>query len=182
MMREDLLFYSIAIAAAVGKIKESAKSSFLSAWVIYFMGTFFHELAHLVVSFLTLGKPTWFSVIPSSKTNKETGEKMITLGYVESSNAKWWNVFFISMAPLLLLPLSFFVYDNFFEYFELSFWTVILYVFSIVSLLFSAVPSGVDFKNVFNANTPINLLVPIIFFALYILFNHYYTIDFGGLF
>jgi hypothetical protein len=180
--REDVLFYSIALAALIGKMKESSKNNLFTAWIMYFMGTLFHELSHFVVSFLTFGKPFWFSVIPSTKIDKTTGAKTTTLGYVKSGNIRWWNVFFVSMSPLLLLPFSFWVYNYFFNYFEESLWTVVLYIFSIVSLLFSSVPSGVDFKNVFNANAPINLLVPIIFFALYILFNQYYIIDFGGLF
>ncbi len=146
--KEDVLFYSIALAAMIGKMKESSKKNLFSAWIMYFMGTLFHELSHFIVSFLTFGKPFWFSVIPSSSTDKKTGSKMITLGHVKSKNIKWWNVFFISMSPLLLLPLSFWVYNYFFNYFEESLWTVVLYIFSIVSLLFSSVPSGVDFKNV----------------------------------
>ncbi len=168
----NILFFAIAIAAITGKIKESSKQNRFTVWVIYFMGTFFHELAHFLVSLVTFGKPYWFSVIPHSEINKESGEKMITLGHVKSSNVRWWNVFFISMAPFLLLPLSYYVYLHFFDYIEMNLWTLILYVFTIVSLLFSSIPSGVDFKNVFNRDLPANIIIPVIFGAILYL---YYT-------
>ncbi|WP_294961503.1 hypothetical protein [Sulfurimonas sp.] len=180
--KENILFYSIALAALIGKMKESSKKNMLSAWIMYFMGTFFHELSHFIISFFTIGKPFRFSVIPSSTVDKLTGQKMITLGHVKSRNVKWWNVFLISMSPLLLFPLSFWVYSNFFNYLELNLWTVIIYVFSIVSLLFSAIPSGVDFKNVFTISTPINLIVPSILFMLYLFLDHNNILYIGGLF
>lgn len=167
----DVLFYSIALAAIIGKLKESSKSNVLSAWVMYFMGTLFHELAHFAVSLITYGKPFWFSVIPSSRYDKETGRRTITLGCVKSANITWWNTFFVSMAPLLLLPLSYWVYNNFFTYIQGGLWSSVLYIFIIVSLLFSAIPSAVDFKNVFNSNAPANLFFPIVFVVAYYYFG-----------
>ena len=159
-VRSDILFYAIAFSAVVGKLKESSKKGFFSMWATYFMGTLFHELAHLFASFITFGKPTWFSLIPKKSVDSKTGKTSVTLGYVQSSNVHWWNTFFISMAPLVLLPIAFYVYQNFFSYFDETFWNVILFVFTIVSLLFSAIPSSVDFSNVFNRHLPANLIAP----------------------
>ncbi|MDD3834738.1 MAG: hypothetical protein PHS42_04610 [Sulfurimonas sp.] len=176
----DVLFYSIALAAIMGKLKESSKSNVLSAWVMYFMGTLFHELAHFTVSLITYGKPFWFSVIPSTGIDKATGRKIITLGHVKSANIRWWNTFFVSMAPLLLLPLSYWVYNNFFTYIEVGLWSSVFYIFTIVSLLFSAIPSSVDFENVFNSNAPTNLFFPIVIGMLYFIF--WDNLPTGGLF
>lgn len=178
----NILFFAIVIAAITGKIKESSKQNRLTVWVVYFMGTFFHELAHFLVSLVTFGKPYWFSVIPHSEINKESDEKMITLGHVKSSNVRWWNVFFISMAPFLLLPLSYYVYLYFFDYVEMNLWTLILYVFTIVSLLFSSIPSGADFKNVFNRDLPANIIAPVIFGAAFYLYHTELSARQGGLF
>jgi len=181
LIRDDVLFFSIAIAAIVGKMQESSKRSVLAAWVFYFIGTLMHELSHFVMSFLTYGKPFWFSVIPSSSIDKN-GKKLITLGHVKSSNVKWWNVFFISLSPLLLLPFSYYVYENFFNYFDESLWSIILYVFLIVSLLSSSVPSDTDLKNVFNSNAPANLIIPVMLLVFYMSIVKENSNFFGGLF
>jgi hypothetical protein len=180
--QESILFYSIALAAIIGKLKESSKRNYFSAWSMYLMGTLFHELSHFILSLVTYGKPFWFSIIPSSGFDKGTGERTITLGHIKSKNVQWWNVFFISMSPLLLMPLSFWVYENFFNYFEVGLWSLFLYIFTIVSLLFSSIPSDVDFKNVFNKHTPINLLIPSLFFAIWFFIEEKYILEIGGLF
>jgi len=100
--------------------------------------------------------------LPSSSINEKTGQKSYTLGYVSSKNMKWWNAFFIAMAPLLLLPLSYYVYLHFFDYFEMSIFGLTAYIFIIISLVFSAIPSGVDFAHIFNKNVIANLAIPIL--------------------
>lgn len=176
----NILYFAIAMAAIIGKIKESSKSNVFAAWIVYFAGTLFHELTHLIVSFFTLGKPVWFSVFPSTSQDSVTGKKSIILGYVKSSNMRWWNVFFISMAPLLLLPLSYIVYEKFFDYIDLNILTLVLYVYLIVSLLFSSIPSGIDFSNVFNRDVPVNLLLPILVVVLIYFTSKYNLLDIKG--
>lgn len=181
-VNNNMLFFAIVIASIIGKIKESSKQNQFTVWIVYLMGTFFHELAHFIVSFITFGKPYWFSIVPHSKIDKETGTKMITLGHVKSSNIRWWNVFFISMAPLLLLPLSYFVYLHFFDYIKMNLWTLILYIFTIVSLLFSSVPSGIDFRNVFNRGLLVNFITPVIVGIALYLYHIKLSAYQGGLF
>jgi hypothetical protein len=178
----NILFFSIAFAAVVGKIKESSKQNQFTMWIVYFMGTFFHELAHFLISFVTYGKPYWFSVIPHSEINEETGQKMITLGHVKSLNVKWWNVFFISMAPFLLFPFAYFIYIYFYNYAEMNIWFLMLYIFFIISLLFSAIPSSVDFSNVFNKNFLSNLIIPILLITICCFFKNQLVSFLGGLF
>ena len=161
MILDNVLYFSIAFAAVVGKLKESAKRNIYAAWAVYLVGTFFHEVSHFLVSLITYGKPSWISLVPTKKVDQKSGAVSYTLGYVKSSNMRWWNAFFISMAPLLLIPLSFWVYKHFFDYFALGLWSLVGYIFVIVSLLFSSIPSGADFKNVFNRDFVANLLIPI---------------------
>ncbi len=177
LVKDNILYISILFAAIIGKIKESSKSSLLTAWITYLMGTFFHELSHFIVSLVTLGKPVSFNVFPSKSVSPD-GKIGYTLGSVSSKNMKWYNTFFISMAPLLLLPMSYYIYDNFFYYFDVSILTIFLYNFSIVSLLFSSIPSGVDFKNVLNVNLLFNLIIPI---SLVVIYVFYYEIIMNSL-
>ena len=161
-MLENVLYYSIVLAAIIGKLKEKSKQGLFTAWIMYFTGTVFHELSHFILSILTFGKPTWFSVFPSKSVDSRTNRVSYTLGYVESSNMRWYNVFFISMAPLLLLPLSFLVYSNFFIYFEQNLLNIFLYIFLIISLLFSSIPSNIDFENLYRYGSGMMVIVLII--------------------
>ncbi len=169
LIENNLLYFTIIFAAIIGKIKESSKQNILTVWLIYFIGTFAHELMHLVVSLFTYGKPSWFSVVPSKTINNNGQVIGYTLGYVKSKNIRWYNVALISLAPLLLIPLSYLIYTDFFNYIDRNLYSYILYIFTIVSLLFSSIPSSVDFKNIFNGYKIILNLVPlsIIFILLY---------------
>lgn len=165
-IEENLPYYTVLYAAFIGMIKEQSKTNIFFAWSVKFIGTFFHEMAHFIASLVFLGKPVGFSIFPSSSI--ENGKKYYTLGYVTSKNIRWWNVFFISMAPLMLLPLSFWVYGHFFEYFERSLFSYLLYIYVVVSLVFSSMPSSVDFGNLLNGKIILNLY-PIYFFVGYTL-------------
>lgn len=167
---ENVLFISIAFASFIGKLKESSKRNIFSAWFFYLFGTFFHEMAHLVVSLISFGKPTKISLLPS-KIEREDGKTSYVLGYIESSNMTWYNTFLISMAPFSLFYIAFFVYKNFFLYFDMGFLSVLSYVFIIVSLIFSAIPSTKDFSNIFKSGFLGNLVVPI---AITVGFLFYY--------
>ncbi len=189
-IEENILYYSIAIAAIFGKLKESSKRNIFSVWIMYFIGTFFHELMHLVISFITNGKPKWFSIFPSSNFDKNNKLESYTLGYVRSENIRWYNAFYISMAPLLLIYLSFYIYQSFFNYFEVNIYSYLSYIFIIISLLFSSIPSGADFKILFSSTKYIKVLnnkeylkttnkifnfIPIIFTGAVI----YYSLELG---
>ena len=65
LIQDDLLFFTIILSAIIGKLKESSKNNIFTVWIMYLIGTFFHELAHLILTILTFGKPSWFSIFPS---------------------------------------------------------------------------------------------------------------------
>jgi hypothetical protein len=172
VIQDNLLYFTILISAIFGKLKESSKRSIFSAWIVALLGVFFHEVAHLLVSLLTFGKPSKFSIFPSKSVNKQNGKISYTLGYVISCNIRWYNVFVVSMAPLLLLPLSFFIYKFFFIYIDENLYSYILYIFIIISLLFSSIPSNTDFANVFKSrNIILNLVPPIMICIILLLIN-----------
>lgn len=58
-------------------------------------GTFMHELMHWGAAMLTNGDPSGFSIIPAGNT----------LGHV-MIRPNWYNATIISLAPLLLAPLT----------------------------------------------------------------------------
>jgi hypothetical protein len=173
LIENNLLYFTIIFAAIIGKIKESSKQNILSVWLIYLIGTFAHELMHLVVSIITFGKPTWFSILPSKTINNNGQVLGYTLGYVKSKNIRWYNVALISLAPLLLIPLSYLIYTDFFNYIDRNLYSYILYIFIIISLLFSSIPSSVDFRNIFNGFKTILNFVPLGMVCILLYINHY---------
>jgi hypothetical protein len=161
----NILYFAIMFAAIIGKIKESAKKNIYTVWIIYLVGTFFHELSHYLSSLFLNGRPNWFSIFPS-KSMQADGTVNITLGYVNNQNLRWYNVFFIALAPLSLIPTSYWVYFNFFNFFDKNIFSFLIYIFLIVSLIFSSIPSSTDLKLVFNKYLVVNLIIPILCFII----------------
>lgn len=65
--------------------------------LVTFPGTLIHELQHFVVGLVLNARPASFTLIPS-KTPDGSGW---TLGSVGFYNIRWYNAFFVSMAPLI---------------------------------------------------------------------------------
>jgi len=141
---EYLIFTIIFLTLLISRVKNLAHSTMLGAWLVNFFGTFFHELAHLIASAFLNGKPTKISLLPQKM------EGGYTLGYIESSNVTWYNALPISLAPLSLLVLAYYININFFLYFEENTLTYILYIYLQVSLIDSSIPSSQDFKVAFS--------------------------------
>lgn len=140
------IFVAVIFSALIGKMMENAKSGIFKTWIVFFVGTLFHELAHLIVSLVSFGFPYKVSIFP-----KKSGNSYM-LGSVTSWNVRWYNQFLIGMAPLLLLPLAYFIFLNFFDFYEKSVLNFFIWIYLIVALVFSSIPSSVDFRVAFSGN------------------------------
>ena len=67
-------------------------------------GTIIHEFLHYITGLFLLAEPVKFSVWPKKGPNGE-----ITLGYVEFRNFTWYNTVIVSLAPLLIIPITIFL-------------------------------------------------------------------------
>ena len=105
-------------------------------------GTFMHELMHLLASFVTFGKPTSFSIIPK----KHNGG--ITLGSVSSANVKWYNAIIISLAPLALYFIAYYLMKILPSIGNEVYYYATLYF--IANLLFAGTPSPTDWRLAFK--------------------------------
>ncbi len=114
-------------------------------------GTFMHELMHLIASFLTFGKPKSFSIIPK-KTN--TG---VTLGSVSSANITWYNAIIISLAPLLLYFIAYYIMKELPSNLNPLYYYAIIYF--VANLLFAGTPSPTDWKLAFKKSWFLLLLL-----------------------
>lgn len=135
---------------------QSAKDGIFKTWIVFFVGTFFHELFHFLVSLVTFGFPYSFSIFPK-KIKDSNGSKLYMLGSVKSFNLRWFNVFWISMAPLFLLPFAYYIFKNFFHYFDANIVNFIIWIYIQISMVFSSIPSSVDFGNLKRGSFLLNL-------------------------
>ena len=141
----------VASMAAMLWLLNQARRSFWLFSLLVLPGTFCHELCHWTVGHLLGGRPIRFTVLP-----KREGRGWV-LGSVALSNLRWYNAFFIGLAPLALLPVAY----------GLLLWRVggdprfgwpeagALYL--LANLVFGGIPSRQDFR--MAARSPIGWLL-----------------------
>ena len=117
----------------------------LSRWpyvsaLLWFPGTFAHEMAHLLVGILFRAKPVGVSLWP----RRILGTNHFILGHVAFANLNWWKKLPVATAPLLLLfPLGcWIVLDSLQVPREMP--AVLLYCFVALQCFVGAWPSSQD--------------------------------------
>lgn len=150
-MFDNLEFFFILSTILVVSLKNYSKKNIQVAAVTYLVGTFFHELSHYVAGLVTTFKfPERISILPEKET--EGNKSWYVLGYVQikSRYLNFVNSFIIGFAPLSLMYISYVFYKYFLiyyeKYYELNSLVIIFYVFIIVTLFISSIPSKADFK------------------------------------
>ena len=91
--------YLAAMVALLWLLKQARRSFWLIS-LLALPGTFGHEACHWLIGKLLNGQPQRFSVRP-----RREGRGFV-LGSVGFGNLRWYNAFFIGLAPLLLVPLA----------------------------------------------------------------------------
>lgn len=144
-------------------------AKWLSQYIFIYMlfvlpGTVAHELAHWCVAIVTNGKPQ----VPNFFL-KRTRDGAL-LGQVSFKNPRWYNVAFIALAPLLLLPLVAWLYLH--KTAKISLFHVYHWIslYLVIAIGFSALPSALDVRVAWKYSAPI--LLAAIAFALVFLFSH----------
>ena len=136
-------------------------------------GTVLHELTHLLVAFVTGGRPCGFSVIPRSREYRlESGAlaRLWTLGSVTIGNAGPISALPTGLAPLSLNIVAWYLYRHWFEWFPQDLpHTLGLYP-AIAVLCGSSLPSAQDMK--VACSSLLGLLLYGSLFAAGLLFRH----------
>jgi len=114
-------------------------------------GTFCHELCHWGVGRLLNGRPVRFSVIP-----RREGRGLV-LGSVALANLRWYNAFFIGLAPLLLLPAAYGLFLWRLGGKPSLGWPEAGQMFFLANLVFGSIPSRQDLR--IAARSPIGWLL-----------------------
>ena len=141
----------LAGTAALLWLMHQAKRSFWLCALLALPGTVCHEACHGLVGRLLNGRPIHFTVIP-----RREGRGFV-LGSVAFENLRWYNAFFIGLAPLLLLPLAYGLFLWRLGGNPTLGWPEAAVMFLIANLLFGAVPSWADLR--IAARSPIGWLL-----------------------
>jgi hypothetical protein len=127
------------------------KRLFLPFSLAVLPGTFCHELCHLCMGGLLNGKPSHFTVLP-----KREG-RGYALGSVAFANVRWYNAFFLGMAPFLLLPAAYVLLEWRLHGPVSISWGEGLWLYFIANLVYASLPSWQDLR--IAARSPIGWLL-----------------------
>ncbi|HWQ07561.1 MAG TPA: hypothetical protein VN436_00560, partial [Holophaga sp.] len=108
-------------------------------------GTFCHELCHLCIGGLLNGQPAHFTIWP------RRGERSWTMGSVSFSHVRWYNAFFMGMAPLLLLPAAYWLLAWRLGEHPAFAWREGLWLYLLANLVHASLPSWQDCRVAFRS-------------------------------
>jgi len=172
---EFFYFASLVVLVLIIRLKNYVlqNSNSVVVFFVYFFGVLAHELSHFIVSLLTLGKPVGLTVIPVRKELLLEEKRYIywEFGHVVSNNTTFLNSFYIGLAPLLLMPLAYLVYVNFFNFVPFNGLNIVFLHAIVFVLLFNSFPSEADIKVAFSS--AIGVVVNVVMLTtIYLNFNH----------
>lgn len=128
-----------AVVAALWLLR--AVSRFFWGFSLFLLpGTLAHEMCHLVVGWLLNGQPVSVSLMPRRQA------RGVELGSVGFRNLRWYNAFFVGVAPLLLLPLAWWLLKPHLGAPFGPHWTNALWIYLIACLVQASAPSGQDLR------------------------------------
>ncbi|MDP1831296.1 MAG: hypothetical protein Q8K67_04500 [Geothrix sp.] len=133
------LMYLAGMAAMLWLLNQARRSFWLFS-LLALPGTLCHEACHWVIGKLLNGRPARFTVIP-----RREGHGFV-LGSVALQNLRWYNAFFIGLAPLLLLPLAHGLLLWRLGSHPVFGWPEAGIAFLLANLVFGAVPSWQDLR------------------------------------
>jgi len=160
---ENVLFFVFALFSIFSYIRFAvvANNTFL-LWLFFLPATIIHELLHFLVGLILFAKPKGFSLIP-----KKT-ESGYTLGEVRFVNLNFINTIPTALAPAIMFIALYYVDYFYFSYVKKEFLYLILLVYINNIAMYSAIPSGQDFKVAFSNITGLLFYLILIVGFLYI--------------
>jgi len=142
--------YLAGLVLALWLLNQARRSFWLCA-LLALPGTLCHEACHWLVGALLNGQPARFSVLP-----RREGRGFV-LGSVALRNLRWYNGFFIGLAPLLLLPLAYGLLHWRLRSQATFGWSEVGFTFLLANLVFAALPSWADLR--IAARSPVGWLL-----------------------
>ena len=137
----DNRFYLILLVIILMRFKYATYSSMWMSALVNIPGTFLHELMHYLVGSLLNARPVNFTIFPQRNLDGD-----YVMGSVGFSKITFYNAVPSAMAPLLLLPIAFYINRYALPLMAPTFFNYILYVLLQTIIIENAIPSGADFK------------------------------------
>lgn len=138
-------FYTILAVVLLMRVKYAAYGSLWLTALVNIPGTILHELLHYVVGVIMNAHPCNFSIFPK----KDLLGGGYVMGSVGFRNITFYNAIPASLAPLLLLPLSFLINRYVLPYIPQTLSSYVIYILLQTILIENAIPSRADFKIAF---------------------------------
>ena len=137
----DNRFYLILLVIILMRVKYATYSRMWMSAVVNIPGTFMHELMQYFVGAILNVIPVNFTIFP--KRNLDGAYVMGSVGF---SNITFYNAVPSAMAPLLLLPIAFYINRYALPMMTPTFFNYVLYVLLQTIIIENAIPSGADFR------------------------------------
>ena len=144
MRAQAVLFTAVLVIALLDQLKHR----FAAFALLAFPSTLAHETMHFMVALILGGKPSAMQLWPTRHGNN------YALGHVVVRNSTRFNIGPIALAPLLLIPLAWYVLR--YVPTKPSWWQVLLWGVIIGSLLYGSLPSGDDWRLAWRA--PVSMI------------------------
>ncbi len=137
----DNRFYLILLVIVLLRFKYTTYSSMWLSALVNIPGTILHELMHFVVGLILNAHPCNFTIFP-----RRGDDGNYVMGSVGFRNITFYNAVPASMAPLLLLPIGFYLNRYFLPTMQPTFFNYVFYVLLQTIIIENAMPSGADFR------------------------------------
>ena len=137
----DNRFYLILLVIVLMRVKYTTYNSLWLSSLVNIPGTILHEFMHFFVGMLLNARPCNFTIFP-----RRGEDGSYVMGSVGFRNVTFYNAVPASMAPLLLLPIGFYLNRYFLPTMEPTFVNYVLYVLLQTIIIENAMPSGADFR------------------------------------
>ncbi len=134
-------FYLILLVIILVRAKYATYSSMWGSALVNVPGTLLHETMHFLVGLFLNARPCNFTIFPR---RGEDGNYV--MGSVGFRNVTFYNAVPSAMAPLLLLPIGFYINRYVLPQLPPTFVNYILYVLLQTIIIENAMPSRADFK------------------------------------
>ena len=136
----DNRFYLILLVIVLVHLKSATYKSMFMCALINLPGTILHETMHFLVGLILNAKPCNFTILPRKC------DRGYVMGSVGFTNITFYNAIPASMAPLLLLPIGFYLNRYLLPVMDPTFTNYILYVLLQTIIIENALPSSADFE------------------------------------
>lgn len=134
-------FFLIVLVISLMRAKYATYSNMWLSALVNIPGTILHELMHFVIGWIMNAHPCNFTVFPRRDLNGN-----YVMGSVGFRNVTFYNAVPAALAPVLLLPLGFYINRYLLPLIPMDLTNYIAYVLLQTIIIENAMPSRADFR------------------------------------